>query len=421
MIRRVPPPWVFGVAAMPYGSFNGVVAVALPYLLRARGLPVERIATIEAVVQAPAICYVLWAPLVDIKFRRRTWIVFLSVLSGAATALALSLTMVAHVLAATVFFVGASVCAQPISSALGALVAVVIPDTMRGRSAGWSQAGILSGGIVASGLTIWLADHGSIAVVVAVAALLIGAPAFIALAVDEPIGMRKDRRAHIARVWRELVASMQRRDVWLGMVFFLSPVGAGALMNLFSAVASDYHASSNSVIIVVAVGGLLTAAGALVGGIVLDHVDRWRPYAATGVLTAACLLVMLFAPLRPMTYVIGAAAYALVTGFAYAAFMALALELIGSRTLAGGTLFTVFTAAVNVPVFYMLHLDGFGHAHFGVRGMLATDASANAAFGLLLLATLALRRGGGRPTSGFKDSTAHPPMPTVTHTLPLQR
>jgi hypothetical protein len=33
----------------------------------------------------------------------------------------------------------------------------------------------------------------------------------------------------------------------------------------------------------------------------------------------------------------------------------------------------------------MLRLDGWGHAHFGVRGMLAVDALANALFGAVFL------------------------------------
>jgi len=81
-----------------------------------------------------------------------------------------------------------------------------------------------------------------------------------------------------------------------------------------------------------------------------------------------------------------------VTGFGYAAFMALALEVLGSETAASGTRFTLFMAASNVPLVYMLRLDGLGHARFGVHGMLAADAFANATFGLLLLATLAWLR-----------------------------
>jgi MFS family permease len=144
---------------MPYGSFSGVVAIALPYLLRKHGMAVEGIASVEALVQAPSIWYVLWAPVVDIKFRRRTWIVLLSVGSGVCTAAALCLTMLALFRSATALFVVASAINQPVSSALGGLAAVVMPDDRRGRAAGWSQAGIVSAGVATGALAVWLGDR----------------------------------------------------------------------------------------------------------------------------------------------------------------------------------------------------------------------------------------------------------------------
>ena len=372
---------------MPYGSFSGVVAVALPYLLRRHGMAVEGIASVEALVQAPSIWYVLWAPVVDIKFRRRTWVVLLSVVSGVCTAAALCLTMQASFRAATALFVVASAVNQPVSSALGGLAAVMMPDDRRGRAAGWSQAGIVSAGVATGALAVWLADRTVSVVPIAVGTLMI-APSLAALAVAEPRPLRSSRRARIRRVREDLLAAVRRRDVWLGIAFFLSPVGAGALINLFSGVAADYHASPSAIIGVAALGGVMIAFGALAGGVLLDRIDRWRAYPVVGLLTGASVVAMCFAPLTPLTYLIDAAVYALLTGFAYAAFMALALELVGTKTNASGTLFTLFTAAVNAPVVYMLRIDGIGHAHFGVRGMLAFDGIANGVFAIILLIVL---------------------------------
>ena len=36
-----PPPWLFGITALPYGVSNGFVTAAMPYLLRNAGLTVE--------------------------------------------------------------------------------------------------------------------------------------------------------------------------------------------------------------------------------------------------------------------------------------------------------------------------------------------------------------------------------------------
>lgn len=389
---------------MPYGSFNGVAAVALPFLLRRDGVSVSRIAAIEAFVQAPAIWYVLWAPLVDFGLRRRTWIALLAAVSAMSTAIALGLTTHQGWRAATALFVIASAFNQPISSALGALVASVMPDASRGRTAGWSQAGILSAGVVAGGLTIWMTGHVARSTIGIIVGLLILGPALVALVVPEPDPMHAPFGAQLARMWREVAATFKRKDAWLGVAFFLSPVGAGALMNLFAGVAPDFHASATDVVGAAALGGLMMSTGALLGGFALDRTNRWRIYPLAGLLSALSTAAMVIAPLRPSTYFLGAAGYAFSTGIGYAAFMALALQLLGSESAASGTRFTLFTAAVNVPVVYMLRLDGLGHAHFGVRGMLATDSLANLAFAvvlvLLLMRVVPARRDGANPSEG---------------------
>jgi MFS family permease len=375
---------------MPYGSFNGVAAVALPFLLRHDGISVPRIAAIEAFVQAPAIWYVLWAPMVDFALRRRTWILLLGVLSGLSTAVALSLSVHPGWRVATGLLVAASAFNQPVSSALGALVAAVVPDAQRGRAAGWSQAGILAAGVVAGGIAIWTSDRVARPTLGFIMGLLIAGPALVALLVPEPPSARERVRAQLARMRRELAATFKRRDAWLGIAFFLSPVSAGALMNLVAGIAPDFRATPSDVVGVAALGGVMMSAGALLGGFVLDRTSRWKIYPLAGLLSAASSGAMLLAPLRPITYFLGAAAYAFSTGIGYAAFMALALQLLGSETAASGTRFTLFTAAVNVPVVYMLRLDGFGHARFGVRGMVAADGLANLVFAVVLFVLLAL-------------------------------
>jgi MFS transporter, PAT family, beta-lactamase induction signal transducer AmpG len=379
-----PRPWLFGIASMPYGCFNGLVAVALPFLLRQRGVSVDRIATISATVQLPTIWYFLWAPVVDIKLRRRTWVVVLSLASVACAGAALASNVGSSFRLVTALLILASVFNQPVSSAIGGLVATVMPDRLRGRTGGWSQAGILGGGIAAGVLIVWLGGVAPAGVVALVAAAMIAVPAVAVMAVREPAPSSGDERSHLLRMARDTWAMLRRRDVWLGFAFFLSPIGAGALMNLFSAVGQDFHASSNVVILAVAIAGVLTPAGALAGGALADRFDRRTVYAIGGFLAAASVGGMLLVPLSPGAYLAGAAAYALATGYSYGAFMALAYSLLGAGGAASGTQFTLFMAAVNLPVVYMLRLDGLGHAHFGVRGMLAVDGGANLLFGLVL-------------------------------------
>jgi MFS family permease len=308
----------------------------------------------------------------------------LAVASAVCTVVALA-PVAATITMLSVSLMVASVFNQPVSSAIGGLVAAVMPEPVRGHTGGWSQAGILGGGIIAAGSAIWLTDHASTFVVALVAGALISCPAFVVLGVREPPIDRTKRLEHLRRMIAETKALLRRRDVWLAFIFFLSPIGAGALMNLFSAVGDEFHVSSGMVIIAVTIAGLLTPFGAIIGGILSDRYDRRIVYAAGGFLAAASVSVMVLAPMRPATYFIGAATYALATGFAYATFMALAYALLGKGSASSGTQFTLFMASVNVPVVYMLRLDGLAHARFGIRGMLLCDGAANLVFAVVLL------------------------------------
>jgi uncharacterized membrane protein len=80
-----------------------------------------------------------------------------------------------------------------------------------------------------------------------------------------------------------------------------------------------------------------------------------------------------------VTYSAGCLAYLLVTGFGFAAFVALSFEIIGTETRSASTLYTLFIAFSNIPLTFMTWLDGVGYSHFGPRGLLGTDAIANVA------------------------------------------
>lgn len=407
--------WRFALASAPYGSFNGLVAVGLPYVLRQRGIGIERIAIIEALVQAPSIWFFLWGPVVDLGLRRRAWIVLLSVASALCGAAALGLAD-GSVRLLTALFVLASVFAQPVSSAIGGLVATVVPNEHRGRTAGWTQAGIFVAGVITGAVTVWSSGRVSAGVAALIIALLIFAPSLAALTIDEPKPEIDSLARHFRTMLDDVRASLARRDVWIGLLFFLSPIGAGALMNLFSAIASEFHASSSMIIASVALGGVLTPAGALIGGIVCDRFDRWLVYPVAGLTAALSAGLMTMAPLTPAAFLAGAASYALAIGFCYAAFMALAFQLVGANSAASGTRFTLFMAAVNVPVVYMLRLDGWGHARFGVRGMLAVDALSNLVFGLLFLAIALAARGHTR-VAARTDSDSAPTSRSMSSTV----
>ncbi|HEY6829437.1 MAG TPA: MFS transporter [Gemmatimonadaceae bacterium] len=383
---------------VPYGASYGIVTIALPFLLRREGLSVERIASLSAFVQAPAIWYFLWAPAVDFRLRRRTWVVVLSAATAVCSAAGVYFAGTGSVRLATASLVAACIVSQPISSALGGLVAETIPDPLRGRASGWSQAGMLGGGVAAGGSAVWLAGHASVGAAAAAAASLILLPSLVALTVPEPRAPRTQLVPHLRAMVRDVASMLRRREVVVALAFFLSPIGAGAAANLFPAVAAEYHASSSMIVWSAGLAALATPLGALLGGIICDRFNRWMVYPLSGVASALSSGAMAIAPMSPVTFLLGSAGYALTLGVCYAAFMALAFQLVGKATTASSTRFTLFMAAVNVPVVYVLKLDGRAYSRLGVRGMLLTDALSNLVFAgllVLVLSALKLRRSSG--------------------------
>jgi hypothetical protein len=81
--RQWPAPWLFGLLVLPLGIYVGFIWTALPLLLSQAGLTIGQIARINVILQVPPILMFLWTPVVDVKLRRRTWLV----LGASATAL----------------------------------------------------------------------------------------------------------------------------------------------------------------------------------------------------------------------------------------------------------------------------------------------------------------------------------------------
>ena len=78
-LRKSPSPWLFSLLILPLGIVVvGFNFTAFPLLLAQAGVPVDRIASISSIINLPGVIGFLFAPVVDIKFRRRTWLVLAS-------------------------------------------------------------------------------------------------------------------------------------------------------------------------------------------------------------------------------------------------------------------------------------------------------------------------------------------------------
>ena len=171
----------------------------------------------------------------------------------------------------------------------------------------------------------------------------------------------------------------------LALLICFLPIGTGAASNLWSAVAGDWHAGGDTVAWVNGtLGGLISAAGCLVGGWCCDRMARRDAYCAAGAVQVALVLGMSVAPRSEAMFVLFACLYSFANGLSYAAFSSVALEAIGRG--AAATKYNVLASLSNMPIAWVTLADGAAHARWGAAGLLQTEAALGiAGIGLFLL------------------------------------
>jgi MFS transporter, PAT family, beta-lactamase induction signal transducer AmpG len=370
------------------GAYWGYISTAMPFALRKQGVPIDSIATISAAAGVAQVVCFLWAPVIDMGLSRRAWYFVVNLASAIFLAIALLLPVHRFLVLYGVLLTLGNAVSSSAAPAAGGLMAVLMPNSVRGRTGGWYQAGALGGGALAGGASIWLDQYFSPIVVAVGTAAMVALPAFVVLALREPLRMCAFSARLLQSNLRELWALRSQRAIWLGLAFFLAPVGAGAAGNLFSGLADEFHASAATVIWTTGFGcALFTAAGCIGGGYLCDRIDRWKAYLLCGVPGAAAAGAMMMLPRSTAVFTSGALIYVVGTGLSFAAWNALALELVGDSPSTAGTRFSLFGCASNAPVAYMTWLDGQGARFWGVNGLLGVDML-GAVLGIVGLALL---------------------------------
>lgn len=387
------PPWIFGFLAAPCGIFYwGVSALLVPYLLRRHGVSVDRIATVVAVASLPNVWSFLTSPIIDLGLRRRTWILLFAALTALCAWLAISGISGSLAWLTALIFLG-NVTQALINSAAGALMSTVQPD-VRGRAGGWFQAGNVGGGSLVGGALIWLADRIPLPLLALVSVLMVFGPALVVFLIHEaPLPLLAPKPLFTA-MFRDVWDVLSARRTWLGLLFFCSPAGSGALNNLISGVGPDYHASGELVATVTGAGAaVLMGAGCALGGFICDRVHRKTCYALFGLCCAAFTSYLWLGPATAVTYACGYAGYSFSIGLCFAAYSALILEVLGHRQRGAATGYALLSSSGNVCVIYMTWLDGLGYRLGGARGLMMTEtlACAGASVILLLVARHAIR------------------------------
>lgn len=392
-MRRHPHPILYMFLILPFGVMGGYVSVAIAYLLSKQGVPVEKTAALVALGLLPHTWKFLWAPIADTTLSRRLWYLVSCIVSAAGViatgvfpATEANLTILSVVVLVSNFastFLGMSV---------EGLMAYGTTENEKGRAGGWFQAGNLGGAGVGGGAGLLMAQHLPaewMAGAILGLACLLCAAGLLFVQEPEQVHRRRGIVRDITGVGLDLWRMARTRMGFLALFLCILPIGSGAASGLWSAVAEDWQASANTVAVVTGVlGGVVSAAGCLIGGWICDRMDRKAAYIGFGILQALCAVAMAIAPRTEAMYIVFTSLYALITGFTFAGFTAFVLEAMGLG--AAATKYNVFASLSNTPIYYMTMVDGWAHTRFGPAGMLHTEAALGGVGLLAFIAVLAL-------------------------------
>jgi len=388
---RVPKPWHFFILVVPFGVSFGFVSVALPYVARQKGIPVETISGVVAAAFALHAFKVLWAPIVDATLTRKTWYVIALALLAAGTfammAMPISATSIPALKAVVVASqVGLTFLYMACEGTLGR----ALPPEKKSMAASWLQAGTFLGLGVGGGLAIELVSRLPGPIAGAIVAAGLSLCALPLLGFDEPPEQEKHPAGRaMVELGRDLWGLLRTSAGIVAILFALSTITAGAASALFSAIAEDWHASRELVETTNGwLAGIVQASGAGLGGWAMKRMDRRATFMLAGGLTAVMGIAMALGPRAPWAYATFTLVYNMFVGSAYAGFAAFIYATIGKKSVA--TKYNILASLGNFAISYKLGILGRASKSHGPSGVLFADASLTIGGIVLMLVVIAI-------------------------------
>ena len=374
-----PPPWLFAIAGIPYGVAGSFVGNVMSNLATKAGIKMSEVGWYGGLLLVPSVLQFMYAPIIDVGTSRRRWLLTFVALSSACFFAALMMPLPSQITMFLALAFAGQVASGLVGACNGALLAVTMPDEVRGQAGASLNVGNLSGGGASAAVLIYMNGRVSSFTMGLTCAAMMILPSLAILWVREPPRIGRTIAQVFSTLFVDLKSALTSKGGVTGLLLCLSPVGTVSLNTYFSGMAVDYHASDFVVSMITGpANSILTAIGAIGGGWICDRYNRRAMYLLSGVLTAACAGGMAIAGEGPNVYAIGACVYSLITGFAYTAFTATVLETMGSGGRDAAMRYALFVSAGNAAITYVGIVDT-RFAIYGNPGICASDAALNVA------------------------------------------
>ena len=363
-----------GLTNATLGFASGTMNFVMPQLMASVHIPEPKIALITAIAVSPNFWFVLFGPILDVRFSRRWYATVTAALSGVAGAVAvLSLH---HLIVLQLAMVVCNAAAMLSSSALGGWLSNIVPDEHKNPLSKWMNIALVSG----TGVIVGLGGELVRGLGRMPAGLLLGAliffPALAFVLVPAPGPDKRLAGESFAQFNRDVIALLKRREVVMVLLLFLSPCSSFVLPNLMGGLGADFHASARAVSFWGGVGaftpGLL---GCFVFPLIARRVRLRFFYLANGIL--GCLFTLSLVMMQHTTATYAGALFGeyLFQAVAFSIQIGIVFEAIGPNNPLAATTFSFLTAATNVPVTYVTLIDGRAYARAGITGTLFVDAA----------------------------------------------
>ena len=388
-------PWIFGFIIAPSAVVaNGVIqGGVLGFLLSQQGIGSKVQSHLISLLALPTSLYFLWSPITDFFVRRRTWSLVGGLLSAALMAAAFHQKNLTSAPALALMLMSACLCQLVVSSCGGMMGALRIERSKR-LACSFYQAGSMGLGALSVSALIWLSPRVSRDAHALAAGALIGLPALFALAAPQQDEISTNSFGDtMRRVWLEFTDTFLR---WRAVPYTLCmvfPIATGSAVGLIPGIAKSYGVGGDSVAWVNGLlGGLLTAAGSLAGTAIPARLSAPVVYLCIGIVNAATIAVLWLGPMTPATYYVGVLLYLFTVGMAYGYFTVVVLEFLGDSGKSGSGRYSIINSMGNIPVLYMVIVDGWGADRWGTRGLPGIDCVVGGLGAALLLGYFLVRQ-----------------------------
>ena len=371
--RRLPPIWVLGMTNATFGLTSGFIVVTLPQILAAQGVAGGHIAAITSVIVSPSFWVFLVAPMLDVRFSRRSYAITFALVSAAAVAFVVmhhhNLAVVEAVM--TTGYLAASLYQGAVGGWTGSLISRDQNSTL---GIWFTVSNTGAGGLTmlfGASLIRYLAP----AIAASILAAVILLPLLLFLLIPAPGPDRTLARETFTRFWREVALLLRKSDVLIAIALFGIPCASFALTNVLGGIGHNFSASERTVSLFAGTGAVIAG---IIGSFLLKPFARRFPlrplYLGIGIVGACFTLSFLLLPRVPLVFGLAILGENVFQAFAFSASNAITFDVIGPDNPLAATLFTLLVSASNLPITYMTLVDGWGYDWHGVNGTFLTDA-----------------------------------------------